>query len=167
MKRIFIFIAMLLGLSTTGIAQTNSFRIVTSHPDLKIKVQRCEASGSTCIIDLILENIGGSDVTIGFLCKKTVAYDDEANNYEGLVSLNGKPPRNTYYRTLLPVNVPIKARVQIEGLSTAATMFRRIDLNFYCDDWLIGNGDIGWSMMRKYEKFAKLMNVPISREGDE
>lgn len=167
MKKVFLTIALLFVSFVIGFAQSAGFQVISGHPDFKIKVQRCESSGSICVIDLILENVGGNDVNIGFLSANTVAYDDEANQYHAYISLNGKALRDSYEKASLPAYVPIKARIQIENLAPAATMFRRIDMNFYCDEWRLGIGDIGWGMMNKYNKTSRLLNVPISREGDD
>lgn len=43
--------------SRTSLPKGNN-KIVSQHPDFKITLKRCQASGNTCIIDLIMENIG-------------------------------------------------------------------------------------------------------------
>lgn len=141
-----------------------AFRIVTNHPDFKIKVLRCEASGSTCVIDMVFENIGSQDVGIalGGGSYYSVAYDDEANQYEKAkisVSVANRELYTHYHNAALPAGVPLRARVQIEGVPTSVRMFRRIDLNVECDSWNIG--------ALRAKKMVKLFNVPISREGDE
>lgn len=144
----------------------DAFRIITNHPDFKIKVLRCEASGSTCVIDMIFENIGSQDVNItiygGYWNNSTsVAYDDEANKYSDqnfLVAIANHGLTYYYQKIDLPADIPLKARVQIEGVKASARMFRRIDLNIRCDSWGI-DGYKG--------KTVKFFNVPISREGDE
>ena len=37
-------------------------KIITNHPDFKVKVKRCVASDKTVIVDLILNNEGTNDV---------------------------------------------------------------------------------------------------------
>lgn len=142
-----------------------AFRIVTNHPDFKIKVLRCEASGSTCVIDMIFENIGSQDVGMTIYGGnygewRSVAYDDEANRYDNgnlKVSIANKPLTVMYINSELPAGIPLKARVQIEGVKASATMFRRIDLGITCNSWDIDSA----------QKKVKFFNVPISREGDE
>lgn len=137
------------------------FRVVTGHPDFKIKVVRCEASGRTCVIDMIWENIGSNDVDVQIVGSgQSSAYDDEANVYRGGESFFmqiGASKMNPYevFDDLLS-GIPIKARIQIEGVPEATTMFRRIDLDVRCNAWKIG-----------YDKKVKFYNLPISREGDE
>lgn len=148
------------------------FRVVTGHPDFKIKVVRCEAAGRTCVIDLILENVGSKDMSLticgggglgpGFdvyhtAC--TVAYDDEANDYRDdqiNVSVGRSEMQNGTVNAELLSEVPIKARIQITGVPEAATMFRRIDMNVICRGWNLDDSNK-----------VKFYNLPISREGDE
>ncbi|WP_455673968.1 hypothetical protein [Phocaeicola sp.] len=138
-----------------------SFKLVTNHPDFKIKVRRCEASGKTCVIDLILENIGSQDVDISLYSgfHGSIAYDDEANQYhrENLkIILGSSGFTQDWHNGKLLSNVPMKARIQIENVPESATVFRRLDLNIGCKAWNIGG-----------EKKVKFLDLPISREGDE
>lgn len=134
-----------------------AFKLVTNHPDFKIKVRRCEASGKTCVIDLIIENVGSSDVDIhvkGGSWHGLIAYDDEANQYESIgIAVSDKWGLGTH---TLPANVPLKARIQVEGVAESATMFRRLDWKIDCRAWGLNEN-----------KPIKFINLPISREGDE
>ena len=134
-----------------------AFKLVTNHPDFKIKVRRCEASGKTCVIDLIIENVGSSDVDMYINDDYLIAYDDEANEYNRIGISVGNS--NWIYgegRTLM-AGVPMKARIQIEGVAESATMFRRLDWGIQrCDAWGLNQ-----------HKPIKFINLPISREGDE
>lgn len=135
-----------------------AFKLVTNHPDFKIKVRRCEASGKTCVIDLIIENVGASDVYIstGNRTGGLIAYDDEANRYESIKVSVGNNEWIWYKQRMLMSCVPMKARIQIEGVAESATMFRRLDWYIDSKIWgLDGNKPI------------KFINLPISREGDE
>lgn len=136
-----------------------AFKLVTNHPDFKIKVRRCEASGKTCVIDLIIENVGSSDVDIyveGGRNGAMIAYDDEANEYTQITLFVGSKGGNSH--TLLS-GVPIKARIQIEGVAESATMFRRLDWKITCRAWNMN--------LHTDHKPIKFINLPISREGDE
>lgn len=133
-----------------------AFKLVTNHPDFKIKVRRCEASGKTCVIDLIIENVGSSDVSIyadagynGAL----IAYDDEANEYTNISHFIGSKGGRKH---TLMAGVPMKARIQVEGVAESATMFRRLDWKIQCNAWGMNEN-----------KPIKFINLPISREGDE
>jgi len=131
------------------------FRLTTNHPDFKIKVRRCEVAGKTCVIDLILENVGYSDIKIYVPSYSCIAYDDEANEYSNIaVAVGGNEWIQNTSRTLL-AGVPMKARLQIEGVSEAATVFRRLDWKIQSHDWGLGD-----------KKFVSFVNLPISREGD-
>lgn len=139
-----------------------AFKLITNHPDFKIKVRRCEVSGKTCVIDLILENVGSSDVTIRVQSSHghddLIAYDDEANEYKFIkLSVGSKWIPTAYSEsTTLLAGVPVKARIQIEGVAESATMLRRLD-------WRITSN--AWGLDRN--KPIKFINLPISREGDE
>lgn len=133
-----------------------AFKLVTNHPDFKIKVRRCEASGKTCVIDLIIENVGSSDVEIyadagynGAL----ISYDDEANEYTDISHFIGSKGGRSH---ILRAGVPMKARIQVEGVAESATMFRRLDWKITCRAWGLNEN-----------KPIKFINLPISREGDE
>lgn len=150
------------GVETTYVGEERqrregAFKLVTNHPDFKIKVRRCEASGKTCVIDLILENVGSSDVNMYIDGNSLIAYDDEANEYNKIsISVGNSNWIYADSRTLM-AGVPMKARIQIEGVAESATMFRRLD-------WGIQRCE-AWGLDRN--KPIKFMNLPISREGDE
>lgn len=139
-------------------AEERPMRIITNHPDFKIKIKRCEASGKTCVIDLVIENIGYEDVTIetrsGSLC--FIGYDDEMTEYTNIkVSIGNSNWLSYWENRQLMANIPIKARLQIEGVPAAATMFRRIDWRINCRAWNLGEN-----------KKVKFLNIPITREGE-
>lgn len=167
-KKFFSFLILFTLLSSlNGFAQT---KIVTGHPDFKIKITRCEASGSTAVIDLLIENVGSSDVPItmwggrscvGMPHNMSVAYDDDGNKYTGendfRVSI-GKSGLTKCFgiEEVLPPDIPLKARIQFEGVPESATEFRRIDLIIDSKAWGLND-----------KKPVKITNVPISREGDD
>lgn len=142
-------------------APVEGTKIVTNHPDLKIKIKRCEVSGRTCVIDLIVTNYG-ADTYIRYIFgssgrNDTYAIDDEANQYELAVqAANSQPTYDTIYDIPLLTDTPIKARIQIENVASAATMFKRIHLIAHCN--ALGLNDY---------KPIMFYNIPISREGDE
>ena len=141
------------------------FRLTTNHPDFKVKVKRCEVSGKTCVIDLILENVGDSDVHIKVgRSWGMIAYDDDANQYVGgnqkgdIQIAVGNTSEWLWSGTIkLMAGVPIKARIQIEGVTESATMFRRLDVGIRSDEWNLNNEN----------KKLIFYNLPISREGNE
>lgn len=142
-------------------AQDAPLKIVTNHPDFKIKVKRCAASGKTIVIDLILSNVGATDVENieGFggiyygSPRGTEAYDDEGNIYQ---------ERNIYIKVAnrdgggefkIPVGVPMRYAVFIENVPTSVQSIARLSLEFRCEKWGL-NGS----------KLVKLANIPISRD---
>ena len=109
-------------------SEERPMRIITNHPDFKIKIKRCEASGKTCVIDLIIENIGYEDVIIetrsGSEC--FIGYDDEMTEYTNIkISIGNSDWLGYWKKRQLMANIPMKARLQIEGVPAAATMFKR------------------------------------------
>lgn len=140
-------------------------KIVTGHPDFKIKITRCEASGSTAVIDFLLENVGNDDVKISMYGgneqdSKSVAYDDEGNKYGGKkfqIAISGSGLTAYSLGETLPPDIPLKARIQIEGVPESATEFKRVDLQLYCNTW----------NLNRDKKPVRFTNVPIFREGDE
>lgn len=145
--------------TSSRIAPVEGTKIVTHHPDLKIKLRRCEVNGKTCVIDLIMENLG-SDTEIYLhgsgSTEESFANDDEANRYTFSVQVTGRDLN--YYSTKIELlnNVPIKARIQIEGVESAATMFKRIHLATRCESFGLYTS-----------KPITFYNIPISRDGDE
>ena len=159
MKKLGLLFAMLCVCAATVFAQ-EGFRIVTNHPDFKIKVVRCEVSGKTCVIDLILENASSRDVRLNmsgnYYKVVSVAYDDEANEYVNFrVGIGSSGLDDAGVNTTLLSEVPVKARIQIEGVVPSATMFRRMDVTFYCEEWGLNEN-----------KKVKFYNLPITHDGD-
>ena len=149
---------------------SQGLKIVTGHPDFKVKITRCEANGSTAVIDMVIENAGNNDVLItmwgGRSCWGTphdmsVAYDDEGNKYTGendfKVSI-GKSGLSKCFgvEEVIPSDIPLKARIQLEGVPESANEFRRIDLIIDSEAWGLND-----------KKPVKFTNVPISRDGDD
>ena len=136
-------------------SQRSNVKIITNHPDFKVRIQRCEVSGRTCVIDLIMENVGYQDVKLMYWTNGSSVYDDEGNQYAAPRVLIGQADVYYGYTSLL-ANVPVKARITIEGVAEFATMFRRIDIRLHCEQWGLGYNN----------KKLVLMNVPITREGE-
>jgi hypothetical protein len=136
-------------------ASDGAFKIVTNHPDFKIKVTRCEASGRTCILDFLMENQGTSDVSLHVESSSTVGFDDEANEYDCrqqmFLTVSGKDATSFSLRA----GVPIKGQIRFESVPESAQSFRRIDLSMRCDAWGLS-----------YTKPVILKNVPITHEGE-
>lgn len=150
--------------NATGEYQKGGFKIVTHHPDLVIKLKRCKVSGKTCVIDLLVSNVGDKDVNVNFFggAYSSFAFDDEGNQYDKdlFTTSIGNRKLTVHYTYAFPLlaNSPVKARIQIEGVAEEATVFTRIQLNVTSSEFAIG-GDT--------KKYITFYNVPITREGDE
>lgn len=161
-KKLCLIVALMTISGVYAFAQTSGPKIVSVHPDLKVRITRCEAAAKTVVVNLVFENVGSTDTKISCNPAACSAYDDEGDKFSGWqfsVSIaNGNLIEGTYYgtpRELLPSDIPVKAKIQIEGVPESATMLRRIDLCMSSDEWGFRN------------KVVKITNVPISREGDE
>ena len=160
-EKIVLSLAVSLLVCMTASAQTDGFRIITGHPDFKIKAVRCDASDSTCIFDMLVTNVGSQDVKATFnggSGTSSKAYDDEGNMYNDekyKLGAGNQQPNMYACGVTLPAGVPVRVRIQIEGLNPAAAMFSRIDMGVICDAW-------GWPFGQTH--IVKFMNVPISRD---
>ena len=146
-------------------AQDAPLKIITNHPDFKIKVKRCAASGKTIVIDLILTNEGANDVenirVHGGVAPwgEAETYDEEGNIYKGdkiLVKVaNDKEwSVNGTSRFNIPTGVPMRLSVQVNDFSTSAESIARMKLFVDCSVWGINNE----------EKPVKISNIPITRD---
>ena len=139
-------------------AQDAPLKIVTNHPDFKIKVKRCAASGKTVVLDLILNNEGTNDVRINNVIVRdwSEAYDDEGNIYQGDNLKVKVANRNQYERAsgnfMIPTGVPMKLSIQINNVSPSAESIARLSLWVDCSFWGLNS-----------DKLVKLSNIPISR----
>lgn len=151
---------MAIAVMLTACMSLQAQKVDTGHPDFKVKVTRCEASGKTVVIDMLWENTGSKDVYITCRTYGSSAYDDEGNKFSGNGPLKIMFGNNGYYKDdltdLLPSDLPVKVRLQIKDVPVSATMFRRVDINIYSNEWGGLDGP----------RILKLTNIPISHEGD-
>lgn len=139
-------------------------KIITNHPDFKVKVKRCVASDKTVIVDLILNNEGTNDVEkVDFGSSWTgayhEAYDDEGNIYKDdkiriCVANTNEWKENRTDEFNIPAGVPIKVSIKIEGVPTSAEAIARLSLCFNCAAWGLAYN----------KKPIKISNIPISRD---
>ena len=138
--------------------QVTGLKIVTNHPDLEIKLKRCQVSGKTCVIDFIMTNYG-NDTKIQLIgsqwSNESTAFDDERNEYRFAVQATNSGLGGDVMVDIL-TDVPIKCRIQIEGVASSASVFKRIKLSTDCR--VLGLNQ---------NKPIMFYNVPITREGDE
>ncbi len=160
-KFLFLMVAML-AISIQGLQAQAPLKIVTNHPDFKINVKRCAASGKTVIIDLILTNEGATDVEDidcnGGCWGGTEAYDNDGNIYQG-DAINVRVANRTNYdcrdcgKFKIPVDVPMKFSVCIENVPVSTESIARLSLHFVCEKWGLDRN-----------KLVKISNIPISRD---
>ena len=77
----------MIAMSLQGVnAQEAPMKVTTGNPDIKVKVLRCEASGSNVFIDMTITNLTGEDFEAYAVAKgngnNTQIYDDEGNEYD-------------------------------------------------------------------------------------
>jgi hypothetical protein len=168
MKRILLMMLAMLAFGVHDIqAQDAPLKIVTNHPDFKINVKRCAASGKTVILDLILTNEGANDVdrVIAFGGQpgnsdeiSAEAYDDQGNIYQGycikvkVANRSEYSMRNTGYFSIL-TGVPMRLSVSIEGVPANAESISRLKMGIYCSAWNLNES-----------KPILFRNIPISRD---
>lgn len=143
-------------------AQDHPMKIVTNHPDFKIKVNKCAANEKTVFIDLVLYNEGPDDIeAIELWACSTMenisTYDNEGNIY-GCYSNFVKIANRDYsdHGTgpfSLISEVPMHLSIRIDGVSTTAESIARIDLPFICPPWGLTS-----------QKPVKISNIPITRD---
>ncbi len=115
----------------TAFSANAQVKIESPHPDLDVKITRCAYASGAVVIDMVVTNFG-SDEEIRFHGTSSpsaaAAYDDDGNVYKyggnthislGLISEGlGFSPT-----IILPQDIPLKFRVQLEHIQTNATKF--------------------------------------------
>lgn len=165
MKKILLILMAMLAFGIQNVsAQDAPLKIVTNHPDFKVKVKRCAASGKTVVLDLVLNNDGVNDVenviSFGgaiFGDYKSEAYDDEGNIYKGddvkiKVANSQDYSKNTGKFNILS-GVPMRISIRIDGVSQSAESIARLKLMFECKTWGLD-----------YHNPVIFSNIPISRD---
>lgn len=161
MKKILSIMLAMFAFATLSLQAQAPLKIVTNHPDFKINIKRCAASGKTVIIDLVLTNEGATDVEdiLGWGgSRESEAYDDEGNIYQGnaiKVRVANRPNYSDYhsYNFKIPVGVPMKFSICIENVPVSAESIARLSLHFDCQKWGLNDN-----------KLVKISNIPISRD---
>ena len=143
MKKLFFCTWILLAVSVIASAQSTTSRQYIPF-DLDIKVKRCVVSGSQGYIDLVFTNHTGKLISDVIVMRKepcagalendeTIVYDDEGNvfrpTYQGgisWISFGGQDGLND--ATKLPVDVPVKMRIELQGLSEFSTEISMLNI---------------------------------------
>lgn len=147
--------------TTSQPAQSSGKRIVTGHPDFKIEIKRCAASGTTVVLDMIVTNVSDTDVQFEVRGSgwRTKLYDNLGNIYEAkdiYVKIANKEYTTSIHTIKLISNLPTDFTIKAENISEKATSFALVEPHIYSQEWGITKaGDV------------KLRNIPITRDEEE
>ena len=141
-------------------AQNAPIKIITGHPDLKVKVNRCAASGNIVIVDLTFTNmnekdakgISGPTLYSGQPCE-AVAYDNQGNKFPIKFKVSNETDYKVWGDIPLLSEIPVKVSLRIEGVPESSEFFARLNLNFDCKVLGLKPSDI-----------IQIRNVPITRD---
>lgn len=139
-------------------------QIVTGHPDFKVKVTRCAASGKTVVLDMVFTNVSETDVedwgialngnSIRLWNKVSTVYDSEGNIYKGnalAIKVSNYDYREWFNGLKMISDVPMKVSLQIKGVPETVESLARVDLVVNIPLFNIGGTPV------------KIKNIPISR----
>lgn len=158
MKKILLILMAIFAFGIQNLSAQDGIKIVTGHPDFKLKVTRCAASGKTVVLDMVVTNLSDSDIeqfkVHGSRGYSTTAYDDQGNIYDTDVSVKIANKQYTPYaiEIKLVAGVPTKYSLMIENVSPQAETLVLVEPDIYVPAWKITN------------KTVKLRNIPITRE---
>lgn len=137
---------------------TAQTQIVTGHPDFKVKVTRCAASGKTVVLDMVFTNVSETDVENWEISThystNTVVYDSEGNVFKGndlAVKVSNFDYSFGFNKLKMISDVPMKVSLQIKGVPETVESLARVDLAVKIPSFNIGNTPV------------KIKNIPISR----
>ena len=141
-------------------AQDAPIKIITGHPDLKVKVNRCAASGNIVIVDLTFTNMnekdaeGQSGPTLysGLPCE-AVAFDNQGNKFPIKFKVSNEKDYGVWGKIPLLSEIPVKVSLRIEGVPESSEFIARLNLNFDCP--VLG--------LKPSDKI-QIRNVPITRD---
>lgn len=149
MKRI-IFV-LFVGLLTCNVYAQH--KVESPHPDLKVEIKRAVESTGTAVIDLLITNKGPEE-HFSFQAEYSTAYDDEGNQYEILLGIPNKKISAREVGFLIPQNIPVKLRVQVEKVDPSASKFLMVKIS------VNSNGSMGL----RYEKPIVLRNIDLVKQ---
>ena len=158
MKKILLFLAAMFAFGFQSVNAQDAIKIVTGHPDFKMKVSRCEASGKNVVLDLTVTNVGDTDIPqfqVSGGSHFTKFYDDQGNIYEGgrfiKVKIANKEYTNEFQEIKLVSGVTYKLSYIITDVSPQAETFALVEPFVKCASWSITKDTV------------KLRNIPITR----
>ena len=137
------------------------------RPNVKVELKRCVVSGSAGFIDLMITNYSGENFEPRAYSGmhdnssiSTLLYDDEGNVYKWYdgslrVTFGGKTGIACEYTeivAMLPNEVPVKLRIDIDNVSEYATEFLLLQIPFRnARTW----GELG---------IVEIKHIPITRK---
>lgn len=134
------------------------FRIIPSLPEMNVQITRCVGIGEMVIIDFLIIN-EGRDQKISFSYRNSTAYDNLGNQYMPNDLKGGNS--SSYGSTLLPADVPVKCRMEIDGVNPDATLFKIINVATGLDKPIqISNLPITWKNTEAILPPAEEESVP-------
>lgn len=164
MKKILFVLMALFIFSAQNVSAQDGFKIVTRHPDFKIKIKRCVASDKTVILDIVFLNVGDYDinkVSLNMGCGE--AYDDQGNVYIyknfRVSKVANSSEVNIYgnYDFSMLSNIPVNISMIIDEVPTFVESIARIRIiHFSCEEWSISPYD--------KSKSIEIYNIPITRD---
>ncbi|MFR9651527.1 MAG: hypothetical protein SNG35_05840 [Rikenellaceae bacterium] len=130
-------------------------KIESPHPDFDLKITRCAYSSGTVVIDMLVTNFGADD-ELRLNYGDVFAFDDEGNSYDGsnMKILCGVPNKAlasgwSAQDQKIPQDIPLKYRVQLEGISANASKFSLLSIGFFSNS----------ALSLKSEKPVKIRNL--------
>ncbi len=121
MKKLFLAV---IAAMITAFSANAQVKIESPHPDLEVKISRCSVAGGKVVIDMVLTNYG-SDANLCAINSHVTAYDDEGNTYDrkntSIVLGPTSHELKVSNKYTLPQDVPLKFRIQIDGISADAS----------------------------------------------
>jgi len=140
-----------------NVSAQDGIKIITGHPDFKLKVTRCVANGKTVVLDMIVTNLGDSDVSqfkVHGSAYATKVYDDQGNIYDR--NINVKIANKQYtegaYEIKLVAGVPTKYSIMIDDVSPQAETLVLVEPDIWVPAWKTNLNTV------------KIRNIPITRE---
>lgn len=141
-------------------AQDAPIKITTGHPDLKVKINRCEASGKLVIIDLTFTNMNEQDAegntgpcTYNGKTYEPMAIDSQGNSFPIKFKVSNQNDYSIWATVPLLSEIPAKVSLRTEGVPESSEFFSRLNLNFDCKTLGLDKTNI-----------IQIKNIPITRD---
>jgi len=157
MKKVLLFLMAMFAFGLQNVSAQDGIKIITGHPDFKLKVTRCVANGKTVVLDMIVTNLGDSDVSqfkVHGSAYATKVYDDQGNIYDR--NINVKIANKQYtegaYEIKLVAGVPTKYSIMIDDVSPQAETLVLVEPDIWVPAWKTNLNTV------------KIRNIPITRE---